>query len=411
MSPSSPGGVPVSPELDPQLDALLRVCIHCGLCLGECPTYLVTGDEAESPRGRLMLLGELQRRGELTLREPLDRCLGCRHCETVCPSGVSYGALLEAGRGILGPPPGRDSRLVRFLIDHVLTRPRVLWPVARLGRRVRRSFLARLLPPLLRRLLEGLPSREPRRPLELELAAQGDVALLAGCAQRVFCGGTLAATARLVEATGSTPCLPPRQGCCGALAEHAGSIEAARADARRLIDALDGQKTVLVASAGCSAHMRRYGEIFADDPHYAEKAARVAAATVDVVVWLDRHSETLRFRRDDRRVVYHPPCHHTHAQGIVDEPMRLLKRVEGIRLQPLQNDQRCCGSAGAYSLLHPRRAAAVRREKLADLHAAAPQLILTANPGCELYLESGMADDDAAPPVRHLVEYLAERLD
>ncbi len=421
------------------LDALLRVCIHCGLCLSNCPTYLVTGDEADSPRGRLMVLGELERSAgvaapvtapsplgssssedaarlrvagdSLVLREPLDRCLGCLHCETVCPSGVSYGALLDAARQELGPPPGFHARLVVWLVDHVLSRPRRLLPVARIGYKLAHGFLARLLPSSLRRLVGSVPARKPDRPPSLDLPEHGDVALLAGCAQQVYGSGVLPAVARLVEAVGLTPGLPPKQSCCGALSYHAGSVKTAKALARRLIDAMDGETTILVPSAGCSAHMRRYGELFADDPQYAEKAARVAAATVDVVEWLDRHSEALRFKADRRRIVYHPPCHHTHAQGIVDEPLRLLARVPDIELLELRDADRCCGSAGAYSMLHPELAEAIRAEKLERLAEGEPDLILTANPGCELFIESGIEAAGGSTPIRHLVEYLAERLD
>ena len=406
------------------LDELLRVCIHCGLCLGNCPSYLVTGDEADSPRGRLRILGDLERaggdlptsddydplRGFLPLREPLDRCLGCRHCETVCPSGVSYGSLLDAAREKLGPPPGFRARLITFLVDRVLSRPRVLWPVARMAYKVARSFWRRFLPPSLASLLRSLPARAPSAPTGGGLPPDGDVALLAGCAQQVYGPGVLTATARLVEATGHTPCLPPHQSCCGALSYHAGSVNASKASARRLIDAMDGQSTIVVPSAGCSAHMRRYGEIFADDPEYAQKAARVASATVDIVVWLDQQAEALHFHSDTRRIVYHPPCHHTHAQGIVEEPLRLLRKVPGVELLKLRDAERCCGSAGAYSLFHPELAEAVREEKLERLGEGEPDLILTANPGCELFIESGIEQSGGETPVKHLVEYLAERL-
>jgi glycolate oxidase iron-sulfur subunit len=407
-----------------RLDELLRTCIHCGLCLGSCPTYLVTGDELDSPRGRLMVMAETvslpdaysSAHGENPLsagvpsREGLDRCLGCRHCETVCPAGVHYGELLESARETLGPPRTAHARLAVQLVDRVMSRPRLLFPAAKTAQMLRNfPLVGRLFPPL-GKLLASLPARAPSRPPRLDLPAEGDVALLAGCAQQVFGPEVLPATAALVRAAGFQPCLPPRQNCCGALSHHAGSVDHGKALARGLIDALRGQKTIVVPSAGCSAHMREYGRIFADEPEYAQKAHEVATATIDLVAWLDEVGESLRFAADSRRVAYHPPCHHSHAQSLVEEPLRLLRRVPGIELVEPRDAQSCCGSAGAFSLLQPEMASAVREHKLDALNETRAELIVTANPGCELFLESGLRGRSAPGEVTHLAVYLANLL-
>lgn len=407
-----------------KLDELLRACIHCGLCLGSCPTYVVSGDEADSPRGRLMVMAELSSvdeayskahgedplGGNAVAREGLDRCLGCRNCETVCPSGVLYGELLENSRETLGPAPTAHARLAIQLVDRVLSRPAVLASFA-MGARVLRKLplLGRVAPPL-GKLLGSLPVRAPSRPPRVDLPQEGEVALLAGCAQQVFGPEVLPATAALVQAAGSRACLPRGQNCCGALSHHAGSVEHGKALARRLIDTLGEQETIVVPSAGCSAHMREYGRIFADEPAYAEKARRVSEATVDLVVWLDARRESLRFRPDSRRIAYHPPCHHTHAQGIIEEPLRLLGRVPELTVLQALDPESCCGSAGAYSLLQPEMAASVREHKLDALEDTGAELVVTANPGCELFLESGLRERRDRREVVHLAVYLAERL-
>lgn len=259
-------------------------------------------------------------------------------------------------------------------------------------------------------LLRALPSRPARLAPPPSLPPHGDVAILAGCAQRVFTPEVLEATVKLVRACGGTPFLPAGQGCCGALSHHVGSAEEARRLARSTIDAFGDAAAVVVPSAGCSAHMRAYGTLLAGDPAYAARAVRLAACTVDLVEWLDARRDRLSLRPSARRVVYHPPCHHTHAQRIVDAPMRLLHCVPQLTVAPLRDAERCCGSAGSYNLLQPELARAVRDEKLDALGHAAGDVVLTANPGCELFLLQGMRERGSPLPVQHLAVFLAELL-
>ena len=384
-------------------DGMLRICIHCGLCLNECPTYRMTGDEAESPRGRLMILRQLidalPGAEWAPDRGPIDRCLGCRGCETVCPSGVPYGMILEEGRDRLPAPTGRHLRLVRLFTRYVVPRRRFLAVLAMLGRamismRIASGSLARLLSTLPRRRAHWPRVRGPRL---------GTTAVLAGCAQPVFTPGVLPATLELIRATGGTPFVPHGQGCCGALAAHGGDRDRARELGRAMIEVFEGAESIVVPSAGCSAHLVRLQELFDGDPVWAPRAAALAGRTQDLVVWLDQHADLLEFRSDPRRVVFQRPCHLRHAQGVNGLAEAILGRIPGIELLETPRADLCCGSAGSWSMEWPEMAARRREEKLGDLLAPGPELILTANPGCELFPDSG----DCGIPVRHLAEYLA----
>lgn len=385
-------------------DGMLRTCIHCGLCLNECPTYRMTGDEVESPRGRLMILRQLidplPGATWKPERGPIDRCLGCRGCETVCPSGVPYGRILEEGRSRLGEPTERHPRLVRLFTRHVLPHRRLLAVLAMLGRAtaslgIASGSLARLLSTLPRRRAHWPRIRGPRR---------GNTAVLAGCAQPVFTPGVLPATLTLIRAGGGTPFVPAGQGCCGALAAHAGDLDRARELGRRMIEVFEGAESIVVPSAGCSAHLGGLGELFEADPDWGPRARALAGRVQDLVLWMDDHTDSLEFRHDARRVVFQRSCHLRHAQGVNGVAEAMLVKIPGIELLETPRADLCCGSAGSWSMEWPEMAARRREEKLNDLLAPGPELILTANPGCELFLDSG----DSGVPVRHLAEYLAE---
>lgn len=399
-----------------ELDELLRTCIQCGLCLNHCPTHRVTGDELESPRGRLLLLDEILRTphdqaiaGDL--RPPLDRCLGCRGCETVCPSGVHYGEILAEGRQRLGPPPGLRGRVVAWLVDEVLTRPRLLALLATPAAPLRAVADRLAGPGLLHDLLRGLPARRARWPRSPGLPRRGRVGILAGCAQWVFEPEVLAATARLVRAAGGEPCLPAGQGCCGALSHHQGSTQRARELAVANLRAFADCESVVVPSAGCSAFFGEYAHLLSDDPELEAAARSLVDRTEDLLPWLATRADRLRFVSTPQRVVYHGACHHRHAQGIVEEGPSLLRQIPDLELLEAAGEHLCCGSAGSYSLHHPELARRQRSERLAELVEPAPDLLITANPGCEFFLEAGL--QESASPVRvvHLAAFLADRLE
>lgn len=359
-----------------------------------------------------MVLGDLLAPGEGPVeveRGPLDRCLGCLACESMCPSGVPYGQLLGAGRVVAAAAPAPDPGLER-LVDEVLSRPRLFAALAAGAAVISRWIPRGLIPPPLDRWLEGLPRRRPHWPRRPATPDTGSVDVLTGCAQWVYTPEVLDATLRLIRAVGEEPVLPRGQGCCGALSHHQGSVERARALARANVDAFEGIETVIVPSAGCSAHMLHYGELLADDPFYAERAESLARRSVDLLVWLDSRGECLQLAADSRRVAYHPPCHHLHAQRIDGPAQRLLDRVPELTHAEPERRHLCCGSAGSYSMQQPAIARQRQEEKVTDLLALEPDLVLTANPGCELFIDVGLAKRGSPPRIEHLAVYLASRL-
>jgi glycolate oxidase iron-sulfur subunit len=377
----------------------LTACIHCGLCLSACPTYRILGDEAESPRGRLRLMDEL---GQATALDyaPLDRCLACRACESVGPSGVPYGEFLERARA-----RRRPRRRWRWLVDHALSDARRTHQLARAAALLRRLGIARALPARWRGALDMLPAQISRA--KVALPRSGSVAILPGCAQSVLQPEVLGALAELLRAAGETPSVPDGAVCCGALSAHQGSARRAEQLARQLIAAWAEQPQIVVPSAGCSAHIQHYPKLFAQSD-LAEAATQFAARAQDAILWLAERGDRLHFRADPRRVVYHPPCHHSHAQGIRGRAERLLAAVPDLELVQAADAERCCGSAGSYSLEQPQLARAIRDAKWNDLRACAADGVLSANPGCELFLAAGRREDD--PPVESLYPYLAARL-
>ena len=386
------------------IERALRTCVHCGFCNAACPTYQLLGDEADGPRGRIYLIKTALERGEATAeaRAHLDRCLHCLACQAACPSGVPYGELLALAlpriERMAPAPPARRAlaRLITAALGH-RRRARALFAAAR--------ALRPLLPPALRR---RLPARAPAPAWRPPRHAARAV-LPAGCVQEAAAPGIDAAAARLLDALGIGPVRPDGDaGCCGALHEHLGQRAAARALARQNVRAwapllTDGTPLLMTAS-GCAAHVRGYGALLAGDPELAEDAARVAAAVRDPVELLEPHAGRLAPAPGvPRRIACHEPCTQRHALGLAGRLTTLLARA-GFETVPVPEPHLCCGSAGAWSLLHPRLAARLRARKLERLSAGAPELIATANIGCLLHLQA------AAPvPVRHWLEVVAPR--
>ncbi len=401
----------------------LDPCVHCGFCLPACPTYEVTADEADSPRGRIVLMRALAR-GEMPADDPqldehLDRCLGCRACEGVCPSGVVYGPALETARAVIsgsrGQPPGLAAGLWVLATP---ARQRLLWLLARAAR-------ATGLP---RQLARGAGAASPAPGLALAMLAatrprngrEGNgaggasvppptetVALLRGCVMDGLFGHVHDATIRALAMNGVAVREVPGQVCCGALAAHAGDADLAREAARRNVRAFDAAAPglpVVTNSAGCGAMLKAYGEWLADDP-LAERARAFAARVRDV-------SEVLAERGPRRagplrlRVAYDAPCHLLHAQRVASQPLALLAAIPELELVPLEGSDRCCGSAGIYSLLHPDLSLEVLGRKLEAVAAAAPDVVVTGNPGCLMQIGAGALLTGLDVAVRHPVELL-----
>ncbi len=410
-------------EAGPAL-ADIRKCIHCGMCLEACPTYRVTGLETESPRGRIHLMQALVEARAAPTRDltvHLDRCLACRACETVCPTGVPYGRLIESTRASLGA--GRITRiLLRYVLGdlaHLEALAGLLSRYERSGLRalLRRSGVIRALPRWLR-MLEGLqpPLSRPRFSMERggvvfgTPPVRGRVALLTGCVMRVAYGDVHEATARLLSRAGYEVVVPPTQACCGALAAHAGDRQGARELARRNIAAfaeIAELRWIVVNAAGCGAQLKHYDELLADDPEWAERARTLAAKARDLSEVLADVADRIPLGPVPLRVTYQDPCHLAHAQGIRAQPRQLLRLIPSLDLVEMREADRCCGSAGIYNVTQMDYASRVLNAKIEDVLATKPQAIITANPGCMLQLRYGLERAGLDVPVYHLAEVLA----
>ncbi len=396
-------------------DELLS-CVHCGLCLPACPTYAELGDEAESPRGRILLMRALaEGRLEPTAAAiaPLDRCLGCRACEPACPSGVRYGRLLEASRARIEPRRSLAARAARAglaaALAHPLVLPAALAPLRALARGGALGRLARRLPRARwLALAAALPTRAapPLPPvLEPEGDARGTAVLLRGCVADALFRPTTLATARLLVRAGVRVLLPASTGCCGALALHLGREREARARASRLLGALGGIDAdwIVATAAGCGALLREYDGLLPDDA----RARRVAARAIDPLALLDELGLPDPPVPVPARVAVHDPCHLLHAQGVGAAVRRLLAAVRGIELVPLAEADVCCGSAGTYNLTEPAMASRLLARKLDRIEASGARIIAAANPGCVLQIRAGATARGFAVAVEHPIDLLA----
>ena len=397
----------------------LDACVHCGFCLQACPTFLATGDEADSPRGRIELIRALER-GEFAPTDPvlavhLDRCLGCRACEPVCPSGVRYGQGLEAARDRLTRARG-VPRLARVAL-WALTSPGVSQVVYRFARLLGATGLPRLLAGWGRmRFAMGMlaaTKAERRKGGRAERKAWGrpspvppfrqSALLFRGCVMQGLFSHVHDATIRTLSVNGYEVREIPGQVCCGALHAHAGLLDEARALARANVAAFgDGDEPIVVNSAGCGALMKEYGHLLNDDPQGARFGARVR----DVTELLAANGGPAPGAPLDLHVAYDPPCHLLHAQRIADPPLRVLAAIPVLRLVPVPGAADCCGSAGLFTLVEAEMSRAVLRPKLERLREAAPQVVATGNPGCLMQLGAGLAAARMRARVRHPVELL-----
>ena len=403
-------------------------CVHCGLCLEACPTYVELGVEADSPRGRIHLMRAVADRRlpvDATVARHLDLCLGCRACETACPSGVRYGSLIEAARSTIEKMHRRPlgARLLRRLvIGGLLPHPRrfqlALTPLRVLDRLGLRAPLARLLPAGLGRFLRLLPAARQRGRLARltlpEGTPAGTVGLLRGCVMPVLYPDVAAATARVLAAAGYEV-EAPAGGCCGALYLHAGDRRSALAAARRTVDAFtteaSGTLTAVVTNAaGCGAMMREYGELLAGDPIYAERAAAFSARVRDVSELLDGAGDRLRLNPVPITAAYHDACHLAHGQGVRAAPRRLLARVPALRLVALADSDVCCGSAGTYNLTEPEMADRLLARKVEHILASGASAVVMGNPGCMLQIAAGLAARRSPVEVLHTVEVIDRAL-
>lgn len=390
----------------------LATCISCGLCLNDCPTYRILGDEADSPRGRVQLIRSLvatEAPPDDGVAGHLEACLVCRACETACPSGVPFGRIMEGAREVLQerrPRRGPGGLLYRSGLGTIANAGR-LAVAARLTDVYVRSPLRGLVARVAPRPLAWASSLAPKRegaPYRAAERSDADTCLFAGCVMRESFGDTERATVRVLEAAGRRVSAPGEQVCCGALHAHAGDGAGARELARLNIDAFAGSDApIVVNAAGCGAHLKAYGELLADDPAWRDRAGAFARRVRDAS---EVATPAPRRTRVPLRVVYQDACHLAHGQKIRTQPRALLRAVEGVTLVEIADADRCCGSAGIYNLTHPDVSAELQRQKVERILAARPDVIVSANPGCMLQVAAGLETAGSHVPVVHLMRFL-----
>lgn len=408
----------------------IGTCTRCGLCQQACPTYRDWRLEADSPRGRVEIVERIAagERPDAAMADHLYACLGCRACETACPSGVPFGDLLEFGRseieraGTIAPERGgwRTFRSIAF--------GRILPSRALFGALMMPAKILRHVPTLAR-LLRSLPmSGGARRALAMasvetplgsgrlpaHAKAIGErrarVALFTGCIMESLFGGVNEALVRVLRSSGCDVVTPSGQWCCGALNVHAGERRRALAMARRNIEAFERSEAeaIVVDSAGCGAHMKSYGRLLEGEPAFADRAVAFAGKTVDATEYLDRISVTMNRAPSARRVTYQDACHLAHAQKIRQAPRALLRAMPGVEFVELPDADRCCGAAGVYSLTHPAMSQRVLDEKLSKIAQTGADTVAVTNPGCHLQLAPALAQRGVR--VRHVVELVDEAI-
>ncbi|WP_406044875.1 heterodisulfide reductase-related iron-sulfur binding cluster [Micromonospora sp. NBC_00898] len=405
---------------------LIADCVHCGFCLPTCPTYVLWGEEMDSPRGRIHLMKQGLEGEPLSdsMVTHVDRCLGCMSCVTACPSGVRYDRLIsdtrqQVERRHTRGPRERALRAAIFALFPYRRRLRLLrgplraYQASGLGWLVRRTgLLARLAPTLA--ALESLAPplrRAARLPARLPAvgARRAVVGMLTGCVQSAFFPEVNAATARVLAAEGcDVVILPDRQGCCGALSVHNGREAEAQAFARRTLDtfAAAGIDFFVVNAAGCGSTLKEYGELLRDEPRYATLAADFAGRVRDLSELLDELGPVATRHPLPVTVAYHDACHLAHAQGVRDQPRRLLRGIPGLELREIADPEICCGSAGIWNVLHPGPAAELGDRKARTVLATGARLLVTANPGCLMQVAASVTRAGGHIALAHTAQVL-----
>jgi glycolate oxidase iron-sulfur subunit len=428
--------------------ALIDTCVHCGFCLPSCPTYMLWGEEMDSPRGRIYLMkAGLEGRTPMTpaFVDHFDACLGCMACVTSCPSGVQYGPLIEATRGQIQRrhPRSFADRLFRSAIFalfpfpnrlRIALMPLAIWQALTRSHEGGRTTNAERRTPNDERRTENAERRTSsllsriRAMLSLapkvtwaslfasvphRTAAIGPrrqtVGLLTGCVQRLAFPAVNAATVNVLSAEGCDVLAPAAQGCCGALALHAGRLDEARAFARRTIEVFDqaGVERIAVNAAGCGSSMKEYGQLLADDAAWADRAKAFSARVRDVTELIAELDPPRAVRHPlGIRVAYHDACHLAHAQGIRQPPRDMLRSIPGVEILPFAEQEICCGSAGIYNLVEPIAGRELGERKARCIDAVAPDVIATANPGCTLQMTAAAERLGRVRPIFHPIEIL-----
>jgi len=391
-----------------EAEQILRTCVHCGFCTAVCPTYQLTGNELEGPRGRIYLMHSMLQGNPVGVetQQHLDSCLTCRACEAMCPSGVRYGRLADIGRGVIEKQVPRPAthRWLRWGLRQVLPYPRRFGSLLGLGR------LARpILPSSLR---QQVPPKIPAGAWPTHQHAR-KMLVLQGCVQPSLSPNTNAATAQVLNKLGITVLKNSPKGCCGAVSYHLAAHAEGLQHMRRLIDQWwpyieqEGIEAIVITASGCGSTVKEYGELFKDDPQYAEKAAQVSALAIDIGELLTQEdlsplvANLTASPTPYQRVALHTPCTLQHGQRQLGLLEPLLQQF-GYELTEVPDAHLCCGSAGTYSILQKTTAQQLLNNKLTALHTGQPDVIATANIGCQMHLQS-----EAKVPVKHWIELIA----
>jgi glycolate oxidase iron-sulfur subunit len=412
-------------EHHPPDPALVGDCVHCGFCLPTCPTYVLWGEEMDSPRGRIYLMKQGLEGEPMSdsMVQHWDRCLGCMSCVTACPSGVQYDRLIEQTRAQVERrhERSRGDKALRALVFALFPHPARLRLVrgplralqrTGLDRRLRATGLLERMSPQLAAMENLAPRLDKPEPLPERITASGErravVGLLTGCVQGAFFPGVNAATARVLQAEGCEVVVPPRQGCCGALSVHNGREDEAQRFARRIVDTFEGAavERVVVNAAGCGSTMKEYAELLADDPAYADRARVLADKVRDVSEILDELGPVAPRHPLPMTVAYHDACHLAHAQGIRAQPRRLLRAIPGLELREIAEAELCCGSAGIYNIMNPEPARELGDRKAANIVATGAEVLVTANPGCLMQVTSAIERSGHPMGMAHTIEVL-----
>ncbi|HZW11662.1 MAG TPA: glycolate oxidase subunit GlcF [Noviherbaspirillum sp.] len=390
-----------------EADAILRKCVHCGFCTATCPTYQLLGDELDGPRGRIYLMKQVLEGKQATFKTMthLDRCLTCRNCESTCPSGVQYGRLVDIGRKMVEQQVSRplSQRIVRAALKEALPRKWLFTPAMKAGQ---------LMRPLLPKVLQNkVPAKQDAGTWPKAQHAR-KMLLLEGCVQPAMAPNINTATARVLDALGVQLVVAPKAGCCGAIRFHMNDQDGGLNDMRNNIDAWwpyveAGVEAIVMNASGCGVTVKDYGHLLAHDERYAAKAKRISELTKDISEIMPAFEAELQKKlkgKISKRVAYHPPCTLQHGQQIRGKVEGVLRAV-GVDVQLCGDSHLCCGSAGTYSVLQPELSYKLRDNKLANLEATKPDMIVSANIGCQTHLQSG-----TDTPVSHWIELVDKAL-
>ncbi|WP_242890469.1 (Fe-S)-binding protein [Actinomadura litoris] len=408
---------------DNDLPKLLDDCVHCGFCLPTCPTYVLWGEEMDSPRGRIHLMAQHAEGAPLSgpMVEHFDRCLGCMACVTACPSGVQYDRLIEMTRAEVERehPRPLQERVIREAIFRLfpyrrrlraLRGPLRAYQRTGLDRLVRRTGLLERLSPSLAAMERLAPplGRAPRLPERVGARGgrRATVGMLTGCVQSEFFPGVNAATARVLALEGCDVVIPRAQGCCGALSLHAGREEEARAFARRTVATFEHVDVIVVNAAGCGSAMKEYEALLAGAPAWSRRAAALAGRTRDLAEFLVELGPRAERHPLPVTLAYHDACHLSHAQGIRSQPRALLAAVPELKVREIADPEICCGSAGTYNLLQPEAAAELGERKAVNVDATGAELLVAANPGCSMQIATALRRRGTDIAVAHTAQVL-----